>query len=198
MKLKGIPPGVLMVKNLKRLDTDAPPSNTQNLRNENIGLKEVIKMARPAKSAKVKSGTIPKEDEAKRIELEDKLRGKNDKLVPPIYLTASQMNIFNYVMSELSEANILGNLDLFILAQTAIAVDRIQDFDRQANEHPELLLTNAFRQARSEASKEYFRCCNELCLSPQSRAKLSIAKIAPGEKKKTLMDLINEDDEDTD
>lgn len=155
-------------------------------------------MARPAKSAKVKSGTITKEEESKRIELEDKLRGKNDKLVPPIYLTVSQMDIFNYIMAELQEANILGNLDLFILAQTAIAVDRIQDFDRQANENPELLLMNAFRQARSEASKEYFRCCNELCLSPQSRAKLSITKVAPGEKKKTLMDLINEDDEEND
>ncbi|EXG84478.1 phage terminase, small subunit [Clostridium sp. ASBs410] len=155
-------------------------------------------MARPAKSAKVKSGTITKEEEVKRIELEDKLRGKNDKLVPPIYLTVSQMDIFNYVMVELKEANILGNLDLFILAQTAIAVDRIQDFDRQANEKPELLLTNAFRQARSEASKEYFRCCNELCLSPQSRAKLSIAKVNPSEKKKTLMDIINEDDEEND
>lgn len=190
------PPGVRGGKNLRRMYTDVPPLNTQYLRNENIGSKEGDKMARPAKSARVKTGTIVKEDEANRIELEDKLRGNSDKLIPPVYMTASQMGIFNYIMAELQEANILGNLDLFILAQTAIAVDRIQDFDRQANDHPELLLTNAFRQARSEASKEYFRCCNELCLSPQSRAKLSIAKIAPGEKKKTLMDLINEDEED--
>lgn len=153
-------------------------------------------MARPAKSARVKTGTIPKEEEAQRLELEDKLKGKRDKLIPPLYLTESQMAIFNYIMGELQEADILGNLDLFILAQTAIAVDRIQDFDRKANEQPGLLMTNAFRQARSEASKEYFRCCNELCLSPQSRAKLSIAKVQPGEKKKTIMDLINEDNED--
>lgn len=148
-------------------------------------------MARPAKSTRVKTGTIKKEDEAQRLALEDKLRGKNDKLVPPLYLTESQMAIFNYIMGELQEADILGNLD-----QTAIAVDRIQDLDRQANESKDLLFENAFRQARAEASKEYFRCCNELCLSPQSRAKLSIAKVKPGDKKKTIMDLINEDDED--
>jgi P27 family predicted phage terminase small subunit len=158
--------------------------------------KEGDKMARPAKSARVKTGTITKEEEAQRLELEDKLRGKNDKLVPPLYLTESQMEIFNYIMAELQEADILGNLDLFILAQTAIAVDRLQELDRQANQDKSRLFENAFRQARAEASKEYFRCCNELCLSPQSRAKLSIAKIKPGEKKKTIMDLINEDDED--
>ena len=77
-------------------------------------------MARPAKSARVKTGTITKEEEAQRLELEDKLRGKNDKLVPPLYLTESQMEIFNYIMAELQEADILGNLDLFILAQTLL------------------------------------------------------------------------------
>lgn len=153
-------------------------------------------MARPAKSARVKTGTIKKEDEAQRLEVEDKLRGKNDKLIPPLYLTEEQIAIFNYIMEELQEADILGNLDLFILAQTAIAVDRIQDLDQKANADESLLFLNAFRQARAEASKEYFRCCNELCLSPQSRAKLSIAKVKPGEKKKTIMDLINEDDEE--
>ena len=141
-------------------------------------------MARPAKTVKAKTGTITKEEEAQRLQIEDKLRGKNDKLVPPLYLTESQMAIFNYIMEELQEADILGNLDLFILAQTAIAVDRLQELDQQANQNKDRLFKNAFRQARAEASKEYFRCCNELCLSPQSRAKLSIAKVKPGEKKK--------------
>lgn len=153
-------------------------------------------MARPAKTVKAKTGTITKEEEAQRLQIEDKLRGKNDKLVPPLYLTESQMAIFNYIMEELQEADILGNLDLFILAQTAIAVDRLQELDQQANQDKSVLFENSFRQARAEASKEYFRCCNELCLSPQSRAKLSIAKVKPGEKKKTIMDLINEDDEE--
>lgn len=153
-------------------------------------------MSRPAKSVRTKTGTITKEEETQRIEIEDKLKGKRDKLVPPLYLTESQMGIFNYIMAELQEADILGNLDLFILAQTAIAVDRLQELDRQANDKKELIFENSYRQARAEASKEYFRCCNELCLSPQSRAKLSVAKVKLGEKKKTIMDLINEDDDE--
>lgn len=152
-------------------------------------------MGRPAKAVAAKTGKVAAEETEQRAAIEDKLRGKKDKLVPPLYLTDSQMDIFNYIMGELQEADILGNLDLFILAQTAIAVDRIQELDRKANQDKDILFENAFRQARSEASKEYFRCCNELCLSPQSRAKLSIAKVKPGEKKKTIMDLINEDDE---
>ena len=63
--------------------------------------KEGDRIARPAKSTRVKTGTITKEEEAQRLELEDKLRGKNDKLVPPLYLTESQMGIFNYIMAEL-------------------------------------------------------------------------------------------------
>lgn len=153
-------------------------------------------MGRPAKAVAAKTGKIAAEETEQRAAIEDKLRGKKDKLVPPLYLTDSQMDIFNYIMGELQEADILGNLDLFILAQTAIAVDRIQELDRKANQDKDILFENAFRQARSEASKEYFRCCNELCLSPQSRAKLSIAKVKPGEKKKTIMDLINEDDDE--
>ena len=109
-------------------------------------------MARPAKSVKAKTGTITKEEEAQRLEIEDKLRGKNDKLVPPLYLTESQMDIFNYIMGELQEANILGNLDLFILAQTAIAVDRLQELDQQANQDKDRLFENAFRQARASCS----------------------------------------------
>ena len=152
-------------------------------------------MARPAKSVRAKTGKIGNEEAGQRAEIEDRLRGEKDKLIPPLYLTESQMEIFNYIMNELLEADILGNLDLFILSQTSIAVDRIQSLDRKANDDPELLFENAYRQARSEASKEYFRCCNELCLSPQSRAKLSVAKIKPGEKKKTIMDLLDDDDD---
>ena len=43
-------------------------------------------------------------------------------------------------------------------------------------------------------SKDFFRCCNELSLSPQARAKISIS--TPPEKKKTIMDILGDDNED--
>ena len=154
-------------------------------------------MARPAKAVATKSGKIGNEEQQKRLQSESKLKGSREKLVPPLYLTDDQMQIFNYIMDELEEANILGNLDLFVLSQTAICVDRVQKLEKEINDNPDLIRNNAFMAGKDKYSKDFFRCCNELCLSPQSRAKLSISTVKPGaEKKKTIMDLLNEDDDD--
>ena len=154
-------------------------------------------MARPAKAVATKTGKIGNEEQQKRLQIESKLKGGREKLVPPLYLTDDQMQIFNYIMDELEEANILGNLDLFVLSQTAICVDRVQKLEKEINDNPDLIRNNAFTAGKDKYSKDFFRCCNELCLSPQSRAKLSIATVKPGaEKKKTIMDLLNEEDDD--
>lgn len=154
-------------------------------------------MARPAKAVATKSGKIGNEEQQQRLQIENKLKSGREKLVPPLYLTDDQMMIFNYIMTELEEADILGNLDLFVLSQTAICVDRVQKLEKQINADPDLIRNNAFMAGKDKYSKDFFRCCNELCLSPQSRAKLSISTVKPGaEKKKTIMDLLNEDDDD--
>ena len=154
-------------------------------------------MARPAKAIATKTGKIGAEEQQQRLQIEGELRGKRDKLVPPLYLTEDQMQIFNYIMEELEIADILGNLDLFVLSQTAICVDRVQKLEKQINDNPDLIRNNAFMAGKDKYSKDFFRCCNELCLSPQSRAKLSIATVKPGtEKKKTIMELLNEDDDE--
>lgn len=154
-------------------------------------------MARPAKAVATKNGKIGNEEQQQRLQIENKLKGGREKLVPPLYLTDDQMRIFNYIMTELEEADILGNLDLFVLSQTAICVDRVQKLEKQINDDSDLIRNNAFMAGKDKYSKDFFRCCNELCLSPQSRAKLSISTVKPGaEKKKTIMDLLNEDDDD--
>lgn len=154
-------------------------------------------MGRPAKAISTKTGKIGNEEQKQRLQIENRLRGGTEKLVPPLYLTEDQMEIFNYIMGELAEARILGNLDLYVLSQTAICIDRVQKLEKQINDNPELIRNNAFMAGKDKYSKDFFRCCNELCLSPQSRAKLSIQTVKPGEeKKKTIMDLLNEEDED--
>ena len=154
-------------------------------------------MARPAKAVATKTGKIGNEEQHQRFQIENKLRGGREKLVPPLYLTDDQMKIFDYIMAELEEADILGNLDLFVLSQTAICVDRVQKLEKQINDDPDLIRNNAFMAGKDKYSKDFFRCCNELCLSPQSRAKLSISTVKPGsKKKKTIMDLLSEDDDE--
>lgn len=155
-------------------------------------------MGRPAKALATKTGAITKEEERQRAAAEDSLRGKSDKLVPPLYLTDSQVEIFNYVLSELDEAKVLGNLDLFALSQLSICVDRMQQIEKQVNENPSIMIDSKLMQTRDRYARDFLRLCNEFCMSPQSRAKLSISTVKPGqEKKKTLMELLNEDDEES-
>ena len=102
--------------------------------------------------------------------------------------------IFNYILSNLEESKVLGNLDVFVLNRTAITIERLENLDKQANENEEIIFTTSFKSSRDMYSKDFFRCCNELCLSPQSRAKLSITAVKQPEKK-TLKDILAEDDE---
>lgn len=154
-------------------------------------------MGRPAKAVATKTAKISKDETEQRLQIEDNLRGKADKLIPPLYLTDSQVEIFNYVLTELDEAKVLGNLDLFALSQLSICVDRMQQIEKSVNENPEIMIDTKLMQTRDRYARDFLRLCNEFCMSPQSRAKLSISTVKPGqEKKKTLMELLNEDDEE--
>ena len=55
---------------------------------------------------------------------------------------------------------------------------------------------NDLRKSKDMFMKQFFRCCNELCLSPQARAKISINAIPKKEDKKTLADILGDDEDD--
>ena len=151
-------------------------------------------MARPSKSITSSTGKISKEEKEIRLETENKLKGGNENLIPASYLNERHVEIFNYILSNLEESKVLGNLDVFVLNRTAITIERLENLDKQANENEEIIFTTAFKSSRDMYGKDFFRCCNELCLSPQSRAKLSITAVKQPEKK-TLKDILAEDDE---
>lgn len=130
-------------------------------------------MGRPCKSAKVLTEcSQTKEEIQSRIENEEKLKGKSDKINPPDYLTGDQINLFNFIKNELEESKLLSNLDIFILSKCAIAIDRLQWIENKINKTPGLLLQSQFMSNKKNYDADFFRCCNELSLSPQSRAKL--------------------------
>lgn len=126
-------------------------------------------MARPAMSVDVTAKNLTKEEIALRKESEAKLRGKSDKIKPPAYLNSNAKKIFNYIVKEMEESGILSNLDIYVLAICATSLDRIQEAERLLNE--DMFNKNA-RIVKSDYTKEFFRCCNELSLSPQARAKI--------------------------
>ena len=154
-------------------------------------------MARPAKAIGVISKNLTQEEIKTREESEKKLKGKNDRLKPLKHLNKRQKQIFKYIIENLEESKILGNLDTFVLNQTAISIERLETLEKQANDDFELLLNAAYKSARDMYSKDFFRCCNELCLSPQSRAKLSIANINKQPEKKTLKDILGDEEDET-
>ena len=63
------------------------------------------------------------------------------------------------------------------------------------NMEVDFFLNAELRKAKDMYMKQFFRCCNELCLSPQARAKLSINNIPKDDKKKTLSEILGDDDD---
>lgn len=138
--------------------------------------KEGVLMGRPAKSIAMKTGLMTKEEINKRLEGEARLKGKADKLKAPSYLSKEQKAIFNYIMKNLEQSGILGNLDVYVLGQTAITIHRIQECEIAINEQglfDEYGKPNQAVKVKDSYMKEFFKLCNELSLSPQARAKLS-------------------------
>lgn len=155
-------------------------------------------MARPCKSAKVLTECSQTKEEIKeRIKLEETLKGKGDNIFPPDYLNENQIDLFNYIKNELKESGILGNLDVYILAKCAIAIDRLQEIEKKVNEKSGLMFRKEVMSTKDKYDKDFYRCCNELSLSPQSRAKLSNINLqAKADSEDPLLKILKgEDDE---
>ena len=124
----------------------------------------------------MKTGLMTKDEINKRLEAETRLKGQADKLTAPSFLTLPQKQIFRYIVKNLESSGILGNLDIYVLAQTAITIDRIQECEKNINENGLFDWegkANPAVKVKDSYMKEFFRMCNELSLSPQARAKLA-------------------------
>lgn len=131
-------------------------------------------MARPCKSAKVLTEySQTKSEISNRVEKEELIRGNADNLVPSQELNENQLYLFNFIVNELKASGILSNLDKFLLTKCAIAIDRLQNIERMINEKPMRMFNKEIKSTKDSYDKDFYRCCNELCLSPQSRAKIA-------------------------
>lgn len=147
-------------------------------------------MARPCKSVNTMSKNLTKEEKEKRLKGEKKLKGNADEIKPPSDLTKEQKKIFKYIVKELKESEILGNLDIYILKKCAIAINRIDEIETKINENRKSLVDNNssnLRRWKETYDKDFYRCCNELCLSPQSRAKLSNINVQAQKQQEDLV-----------
>jgi P27 family predicted phage terminase small subunit len=149
-------------------------------------------MARPCKSAKVLTESSQTKSETnERIDQEEKLKGKGD-IMPPDYLSQRQLELFCFIVNNLEEAGLLGALDTFILTTCVIAIDRLEEVEKKINLKPSLMANKDIMKIKETYTKDFLRCCNELSLSPQSRAKLAnINMIAQQNAEDPLLQLLN-------
>ena len=134
-------------------------------------------MARPAKAVETQSRHSTKAEIEDRRFVQNQLKGDSDKLKPPKYLTKNQKRIFKNIVAELANSEILGNIDVYILTTCSIAIDRLQNIESMINENPNLILSTSLMSSKDKYAKDLYRCCNELSLSPQARAKIGSINI---------------------
>lgn len=130
-------------------------------------------MARPCKVIDGQSRHNTKAEIEARKEKEERIKSLADKIdIPPEYLSKEQKSIYKFIIEELRMTGILTNLDVYILSTCAIAVDRLRAIETTINKNINGLFNKDLMSAKDKYTKDLYRCCNELSLSPQSRAKL--------------------------
>jgi P27 family predicted phage terminase small subunit len=139
-------------------------------------------MVRPSKSAKVMGRGLTKDQIELKTSAEELIKGKSNKIKPSAHLDSSQKKIFNIIVDELQASNILGNLDVYILDTCAIAIDRLQEIEILINNDINNLINKSLMSAKDKYTKDFFKCCQELCLSPQSRARIGNLNIKAEEE----------------
>lgn len=157
-------------------------------------------MSRPCKSANLLTDRSQTKDEiSARIEKENTLKGKTRKAPsPPAWLSDEQKKIFRIIVKELESADILCRLDVWILQECVISIDCLNKIERDVNSDPELIYSKDVLSAKEKYTKIFFRCCNELSLSPQSRAKIANINIQSDDGTELLRQILSGNFEQTD
>ena len=126
------------------------------------------------KSVELSSKNFTKDEFRNRKNTQDRLKGSADKIEPSNRLNANQKKLFRYIVSELENSKVLGNLDTFMLEMGVIAIDRLQVIEKSINQDFDMIYNKELMQAKSKYTTDFFKFVNEACLSPQSRAKMGI------------------------
>lgn len=129
-------------------------------------------MARPCKPVAVTTKNWTKKELADRKAAEGKLKGNDDKVKAPSYLTNKQKRIFNIIVKELKASGILCNLDVYVLTTCAIAIDRLRSIEELINKDIENLRDSKLMASKDKYTKDLWKSATELSLSPSSRAKI--------------------------
>lgn len=151
-------------------------------------------MARPCKPASLLTECSQTKAEIQsRIDNENLLRGDSKNIKPPAHLSKTQKKIFKDIVKKLDASRILSDKDNYLLAEFSISIDRLQEIERQINEVPSMMFDNSVMSSKDKYTKIFFRCCNELGFSPQSRAKIANINTQAKEENPLIKALMDDD-----
>lgn len=136
---------------------------------------------------------LTKAEKKARSKAEKKLQGDSDNIVPDEPLTEAQLDIFKKTTSELLERGIASNLDAPVITQYSRCYDRLNQIERYLDENKDALFDNKLMTIQDKVYKQYIKYCSELCLTPQSRAKMSTTA-TPNEEVDPLASLLSDFD----
>ena len=141
-----------------------------------------------AKPIELVSGHRTKEEIQKRKEAQEKLKGDNSKIEPTQKLNENEIRIFNSIKEEMKNSGVLSNLDSYLLTQLSGAIDKLEYLDAVLEKKPALIFNKDFKSSKKLYFDIFTKCCNELSMSPSSRAKLAnINSMADAEKEDPIL-----------
>lgn len=141
-----------------------------------------------AKPIELVSGHRTKEEIQKRKEAQEKLKGDNSKIEPTQKLNENEIRIFNSIKAEMKNSGVLSNLDSYLLTQLSGAIDKLEYLDAALEKKPTLIFNKDFKSSKKLYFDIFTKCCNELSMSPSSRAKLAnINSMADAEKEDPIL-----------
>lgn len=155
-------------------------------------------MARPCKVIDSQSRHNTKEEIEKRKEAEESIKGNNNKItIPPDYLSDKEKNIYKYIVNELVDTNILTNLDVFILCKFVETIIQLYKLREIKSKNINAMIDSRVTALFKELNKDFYKCIEELSLSPQARAKLAnLAVQNKEEKEDPLIKILKGEDDD--
>ena len=122
--------------------------------------------------------------------------GKTSILIPSPNVTNNHQEYNARALESIGAAVKISETDFNVqrLEKEINSASKITDENGKKKDKLDVKLIASLKSVRDMYSKDFFRCCNELSLSPQARAKISISATTP--EKKKLMDILNEEDDD--
>ena len=153
-------------------------------------------MARPCISASLSSQKMSNEERENRIEQEKKLKGNNDKLKPPSYMTKEAKKVFKWLVKETKEADTFGNVDRFILEQFSNTYATYKELEIMFHKEQDFTTKEKIDRMKKRYTDQLPRLYNELGLTPSTRAKLGALNLhKEQEEQDPLLKILKEREE---